>query len=214
MTIMTGKTGKTEEKASLASRAESVLFLHGEPIPRKKLASLLGTDPESLTAALGILRERYAAPGSGLSLLEHDGSVELATAAANAETVSAFVSAEREEGLGKASLETLAIVAYRGPVSRGEIDAVRGVNSSSALRNLLLRGLVDREPNPLDAREYRYAASFRLLELLGVSSVAELPDFETLSTDARLGSAIAFSEEIIPTDGMPDISADTGPSVS
>ncbi len=184
-----------EETAAVASRIESVLFLHGEPMKEETLAKLLGESGESVGAALGFLEERHDADGSGLALLRHDGAAALSTAPKNAGTVATFLSTEREESLGKATLETLAVVAYRAPVTRGDIDAIRGVNSSSALRNLLLRGLVDREPNPLDNREFRYAPSFRLLELLGISSLAELPDFATLSADARLSAAIETTDE-------------------
>lgn len=182
------------DKKTLASRIESVLFLHGEPMKKKKLAERVGGRMDALDAALSALRARYEDADAGLSLVEHDGAVELATSPENADVTEAFVAAEREESLGKATLETLSIIAYRGPVTRNEIDAIRGVNSSFALRNLLLRGLVDREPNPLDAREYRYTTSFRLLELLGISSLSELPEYESLSADARL-SAVAGEEE-------------------
>ena len=174
----------------LASRIESILFLHGEPMSKKHLAALLGADPVAVDGAVASIAKRHGVEASGLSLLEHDGSVELATVPRNAGTVAGFIAIEQEEGLGKATLETLAVVAYRGPVTRGEIDSIRGVNSASALRNLLLRGLIDREPNPIDTREFRYSVTFRLLEALGIASLSFLPDFETLSTDARLETVI------------------------
>lgn len=180
----------SKDDKTLASRIESVLFLNGEPMKKKKLAGSVGVDLSAVEEALSVLRGRYMHVDAGLSIIEYDGSVELVTASENANVTEAFVTSEREEGLGKATLETLSIIAYRGPVTRGEIDSIRGVNSASSLRNLLLRGLVDREPNPLDAREYRYVASFRLLEVLGVSSLSELPEYESLSVDSRLSTLV------------------------
>lgn len=187
---MTERETMKEEKKTLAARMESVLFLHGEPVKKQRLAEILGVDGEAVGEAVATLRKRHDSEDSGLTVLEHDDAVEIATAPGNATTVEAFVSAEREATLGKATLETLSVIAYRGPVTRAEIDSIRGVNSSFALRALLLRGLIGREQNPLDTREYRYTASFRLLELLGVSSVADLPDYDSLSVDERLKTAL------------------------
>lgn len=155
-------------------------------MPRVKLAKAAGISEKEVSVALEALRQRYADPSSGLAVIEKGKDVEIATKAENAETVGALLASDREDALGKATLEVLAIVAYRGPITRAEIDAIRGVNCSFALRNLLLRGLVDRQPNPLDAREYEYTPSFRLLETLGVSSLADLPEYESLSHDSRL----------------------------
>ena len=91
-----------------------------------------------------------------------------------------------QESLSKAALEVLAVIAYRGPIARAEIEAVRGVNCSVTVRNLLMRGLIDRYENADDSRGYLYSVSFPFLRELGLSSVAELPDYETLTHDERL----------------------------
>jgi len=170
----------------IASKVESLLFLHGEPLSVARLSKALSVSEAEIEAGLGELTARYALPESGLALIRNGKNVELATRSENAPEVEAMLVADREETLGKATMETLAVVAYRGPVSRASIDAIRGVNSSFALRNLLLRGLIDRKPNPLDAREFEYTPSFRLFELLGVGSSGELPEYEVLSHDPRL----------------------------
>jgi segregation and condensation protein B len=168
------------------SSVESLLFTNGEPLSVSRIAKLLESSETEIEAALTVLGERYLDPLSGLMLVRHGKSVEIATRAENAGPVEELIRTDREENLGKATLEVLAIVAYRGPVTRAKIDAIRGVNCSFALRTLLLRGLVDRHTNPLDNREYEYAPSFRLLELLGIGSLAELPGYADLSRDVRI----------------------------
>jgi len=87
-------------------------------------------------------------------------------------------------------LEVLSIVAYRGPISRMDVEAIRGVNCSFTLRSLLMRGLLERIDNPADNRSYLYKISFDFLKKMGVESVEKLPDFENLSKDDRIDSII------------------------
>jgi segregation and condensation protein B len=177
------KNMESEEKATIASKLESVLFLHGEPLSVPRLSEILSIDELAVEEAIETLSGRYVSPYSGIMLIRKGSSVELATAPKNVSVVESMLSADREETLGKASLETLSVIAYRGPVSRVAIDAIRGVNSSFSLRNLSLRGLVDRRPNPNDSREFEYVLSFRLLEALGLGSVDELPEYSALSRE-------------------------------
>ena len=84
---------------------------------------------------------------------------------------------ELSRDLGKAGLETLSIVLYRGPITRSGIDYIRGVNSTFILRNLLIRGLVEKIPNPNDQRSFLYRATFDLLSHLGIPRVEDLPEY-------------------------------------
>jgi DNA-binding MarR family transcriptional regulator len=93
--------------------------------------------------------------------------------------------------LSKAQLEVLAIISYRGPISRTEIEAIRGVNCSYTLRALLLRELIERDGNPENLRGYVYTLSNQFLLSLGVATQEELPDFQALSQDKRLTEVIA-----------------------
>ncbi|HWQ60138.1 MAG TPA: SMC-Scp complex subunit ScpB [Candidatus Fimivivens sp.] len=185
---------------SVASKIESLLFLHGEPISLERLAKALSVAADSIDEGLAMLSEKYAAPESGLALIRKGNDVELVTRPENASEVESMLVDDREETLGKATMETLAVVAYRAPVTRSSIDAIRGVNSSFSLRNLQLRGLIERRPNPLDAREYEYVPSFRLFELLGIGSSEELPEYAELSRDARL--PVHESTESAPETGV------------
>lgn len=166
---------------------EALLFISGEPVSSVRLMALLELDKSGLEREVAALRERYAAnPDSGLTLIEHDSKIELATKPAAAQLVESLTKSTLQESLSKAALEVLSIIAYRGPIARAEIEAIRGVNCSYTLRALLLRGLIERQGNPDDARGYVYRPSFAFLEHLGVARVEELPDFAGLSLDPRM----------------------------
>jgi segregation and condensation protein B len=90
---------------------------------------------------------------------------------------------ELTRDLGKAGLETLSIVLYQGPISRADIDYIRGVNSQFILRNLLIRGLVERVDNPADARSFLYQTTLQLLSHLGISKREDLPEFDKVRED-------------------------------
>lgn len=181
------------EPKKITSSIEAALFLHGEPIAVSKLVSTLGVSESDIASGIESLRGRYGDASSGLMLIEHEGNVAIVTKPEHASLVETLLANGQEETLGRAALEVLSIVAYRGPVSRAKIEAIRGVNCSFSLRNLLIRGFIDRKPNPADAREYEYTPSFELLEMLGMETITSLPEYETLSQDKRLASL----EEVI-----------------
>lgn len=175
------------DASSLVSALESLLFISGEPLSYVRLEKTLSASKDEIRTAAETLAERYRADAaSGLMILFEGEKVAMATKPENAAHVESLTKSALTENLSKASLEVLAIIAYRAPVTRSEIDAIRGVNCSFTLRNLLLRGLIEREGNPDDSRGYIYRPAFRFLEALGLSQTADLPDFETLSKDERL----------------------------
>ena len=181
-------------RKTILSELESLLFMSGEPVPFARLATVLGITEEQVSEVVASLALQYEERvDAGLKILVHDASVELVTKPANATLVESFIKNVREEGMSKAALEVLSIIAYRAPVSRAEIDAIRGVNCSFTLRNLLLRDLIAREGNPSDSRGYLYRPTFKFLEVLGIEQVSELPDYDTLSQDERLRMILSES---------------------
>lgn len=171
---------------------EALLFISGEPVLRARLRALLDLDEASFEKEVAALRERYAGnPESGLMLIEHDGKIELATKPSAGKLVESLTKSTLQESLSKAALEVLSIIAYRGPIARAEIEAIRGVNCSYTLRALLLRGLIERQGNPDDARGYLYRPAFAFLEHLGVARVQDLPDYVALSLDPRMNIVAA-----------------------
>lgn len=167
----------------------ALLFASGEPLSKKQLAGLLGIKDAELKVVLKSLADSLKM--SGTTLIETEGEVELRTAPEAASLVQKLRESELSRDLGKASLETLAVIAYKTGSTRGEVDWVRGVNSSTSLRNLLMRGLIEGREDPSDKRRIRYSLTTEALAHLGIASAEELPRAQELMT----GAATPVSEE-------------------
>ena len=161
---------------NLKSIIETILFARAEPTDLKTLAKITKHTGKEVMAALGELAHDYRE--RGFVLLEKDGMWQLASNSAHAGFVEELVKSEFTQELSRSGLETLAIIAYKGPISRIEIEYLRGVNSSFTVRNLLMRGLVERIENPKDARSYVYRVTFYFLKHFGITSMEQLPRFE------------------------------------
>jgi segregation and condensation protein B len=173
--------------AHLTSALESLLFIGGEPLSFARLEKILGLSEKEVALCVQVLGEKYAKDtGCGLMIIVKDHKAVLATKPENAKFVEALTKSSLQENLSKAALEVLAIVAYRSPITRAEIEAIRGVNCSFTVRNLLLRDLIERRGNPEDARGYVYFPTFRFLQHLGIRNTEALPDYEALARDERL----------------------------
>ena len=170
----------------LKSQIESLLFISNYPLSYKKLGELTEKKADEVKLAVEELAQEYAArTDSGILLIKIDDKVQLATSAENSKQVKDFIKDETTGELTRASLETLTIIAYRGPVTRAEIEQIRGVNCAIILRNLLMRGLVEERMNK-EKMETRYIASFDFLKYLGISEASQLPDFDKLNNADRL----------------------------
>ncbi|MEK7505150.1 MAG: SMC-Scp complex subunit ScpB [Patescibacteria group bacterium] len=163
---------------NLEAQIEAILFWKAEPVSVKTLAQILGKNEVEIGEALNNLET--ALVGRGLRLVRKDDEVMLGTAPEVGELIEKLTREELSRDIGKAGLETLAVIIYQGPVSRAQIDYVRGVNSSFIVRHLLVRGLVEKVPNPEDARSFLYRPTFDLLSHLGISKLEEAPDYEVV----------------------------------
>lgn len=170
-----------ETMSTLTGKVQAFLFVEGGPIALRKLARLVGCGAEELTAALDQLSARLE--GSGVSLVRTDREVALAVSPTHTEAIKESVEKEQGRDIGDAGLETIAIILYRGPSTRADIDYIRGVNTSTTLRTLLVRGLVMRENNPADGREYLYRPTTELLAHLGVSDARAIPNYDEIRTE-------------------------------
>jgi len=162
----------------LLAYLEAILFVAAGPVTVNQLAEALGQSAEEIQSGLKELSERYAFTG-GLSLQWHAGKVQLTTAPRLAAIVEKYLGLEAQSRLSKAALETLAIVAYRQPITRPGIDAIRGVSSDSVLRSLLSKGLIQeagRSEGP--GRPILFETTSEFLQHFGISSIDELPPFE------------------------------------
>src|SRR5512140_1628561 len=157
---------------------EALLFIHGEPLSLDKIATLMKLDREQTAGLVAEYEKKLAGADRGLAVVSSHDRIQLVTKPSFGNLIETFVKAELSEDLTRASLETLAIIAYFGPSSRMRIDYQRGVNSQFILRSLLLRGLVDRYPDPRHMNSYLYIPSFDMLKFIGVSKQAELPNYE------------------------------------
>ena len=184
------------EKKMLGAALESVLFVSGEPVSFAKLAKVCEVSQEEVRAALDELSAEHVARQGGISVVCDAKSAQLVTNPASAAYVEKLVTGELQEGLSQAALEVLAIVAYRGPISKPQIEAIRGVNCSYTLRNLMMRGLIERAANPQDGRGYAYAVSLELLKKLGVDRIEKMPEYAILSKDERLEQIIQSSSQV------------------
>ncbi len=176
--------------SDLVKKVEAILFYKSEPVSVRELAKLSDAAEPEIDRALEELKSLYADRGitlmqEGLPPARAGGAQAgdrymFATAPSVADFIKKLVQEEYTKDLGKAGLETLAVVLYRGPVARTDIDHIRGVNSSFILRALVMRGLVERLPNERDSRSFLYRPSFDLLRHLGVANVKDLPEFESV----------------------------------
>lgn len=172
------------------SAIESILFMSGEPLSVARLVTVLEISEEEVLRGLEGLMKKYEAPAGGLSLVRKDDQVQLVTKSENAPFIENFTKSAMQESLSKPALEVLSVIAYRGPIARSEIEAIRGVNCNVTLRNLMMRELIERKENEDDARGYLYSISFQFLKELGLQSAADLPDYESLMHDDRLVSVL------------------------
>lgn len=175
----------------LANTIEAILFYQAEPMTVKRLSTLLKRSEGEVRDALRVLEERLLP--TGLRLLSLTDEVVLGTAPEASAFIEAITKEELSKDLSKASLETLAIVLYKGPITRAEIDYIRGVNSTFILRNLLVRGLVEKVDNPHDQRSFLYRPTFQLLEFMGVANTESLPEYEATMT--ALAQFVSVKEE-------------------
>lgn len=158
---------------SLGIKIEALLFALGKPLSKADLAKKLHTTPEEITASINA-----RSFDGGVVIVDDGEMLELRAAPEAAELIEEVRKEEFSRDIGRAGLEALSAIIYRGPLTRAEIDFIRGVNSSQTLRTLLMRGLVRKVPNPKDERSVLYEPTTELLSHLGVTALADVPDFK------------------------------------
>lgn len=153
---------------------ESLLFVAGEPVPVGQLARALELPADTIEAALSDLEHLYRQ--RGIRVQRHGDQVQLVSAPESAQAVARFLGVQANSRLSPAALEVLAIIAYRQPITRAQVDAIRGVDSSGTIRALLTRDLIN-EAGRLDTvgRPILYATTPSFLQTFGLASLAELP---------------------------------------
>jgi segregation and condensation protein B len=159
----------------LESKIEGLLFYKGEDVQVKKLAELLKVGEQEIETSLIKLNESLT--GRGLVLVRKEDRVVLGITSELSPLIESIRKDEITKELSKASLDTLSIVLYKNEVTRSEVDYIRGVNSSFILRNLLVRGLIERIMDPKDTRRALYRPTFDTLSFMGITSLDQLPNY-------------------------------------
>jgi segregation and condensation protein B len=173
---MSAENEEAPEGPGLRASLEAILLVADEPVPVVVLAQVLERPRNEVTAQLNDLAEDYKNQGRGFDLREIAGGWRFYTREDCAPLVERFVSDGQEVRLTQAALETLAVVAYRQPVSRARVSAVRGVNCDSVMRTLVLRGLVEETGTDAETGAILYRTTGYFLERLGLASLEDLPD--------------------------------------
>ncbi len=187
-------TSAPDDAPSLSMVLESVLFVASEPVTPAQLARSLQVSEAEIDAELAALAEHYRSSGRGLRLQLLNGKVQLVTAPAVATYVEAFLNLDATSRLSGPALETLAVVAYRQPVTRAQVEAIRGVDCASVLRSLVQRGLVS-EVGRLESagRPILYGVTEMFMQHFGLSDLKDLPPLEESEAD-RLWAASLLAE--------------------
>lgn len=162
---------------------EAILFARGEPVSYKELAKIFDIPEAEIKHSLTTLQNDLQ--GRGVTIVKSETHAEMRTASGAQEILESIRKEELSGGVGKAALETLAILLYKGPSTRSEIEHIRGVNAGAAVRTLLMRGLITRIPNPKDQRSYLYKPTTEALAHLGVSEVQDLPQYKELTQELK-----------------------------
>jgi len=169
-----------KDLSNLDKNIEAILFHKAEAVKIIELAKILEAPEDDIRKALDNLEENLK--GRGVTLIKNTDAVMLGTTPETAIIIEKIIKEELDKDLGKAGLEILSIVLYHGPIKRSEIDYIRGVNSSYILRNMVMRGLIERISVP-ESRSFVYKPTFELLAYLGVSGVEELPEYNLINTE-------------------------------
>lgn len=167
----------------LSTKIEAMLFVAGEPVTTSQLATALDVAPSVIERGLNELDASLLT--RGLRLQRHAGRVQLTTAPQFAELIERFMGLEATSHLSRAALETLAIIAYQQPVTRPQIDSIRGVNSDSMMKSLLHKGLIlesGRADGP--GRPILYSTTPEFLQHFGLNSILEMPALAKPEEDA------------------------------
>ncbi len=164
---------------SLANQLESILFVASKPLSVKRMAKVLNCSDDAIISELQTLFEKYAAANSGIVLLNNNDEWQMVSNPENRGVAENFVKAEISGELTRPQLETLTVVAYCGPITKPELDQLRGVNCALILRNLMIRGLV-KESDDSSELLPKYEVTMDFVRHLGLQTVQELPDFNEL----------------------------------
>lgn len=180
----------------LKSKIETLLLIAAKPMAVKQLADLTGNTAQEVEAVADELVEKYKNEKSGIQIIKNELKYQLVSSPENSKLVQEFLKDETTGELSRPSLEALTIIAYRGPISKIDLDRIRGVNCSLIVRNLMIRGLIEVKNDKKDKEAY-YSVSLDFIRFLGINDIKELPDYERLHQNDTIDRMLAGSENAI-----------------
>jgi segregation and condensation protein B len=194
--------------SEIKSKIESLLFIASKPLSSGKIADLIKEDKNKTKEAIDKLIQEYKERSGGIVIVKNLMSYQMMTSPENSQVVKDFSKSEFSGELTQPALETLTIIAYRGPIARPELEQIRGVNCGLIIKNLTIRGLIEidkgknikkvyegNSKNLIDEELY-YNVTIDFLKFLGISSIDELPDYKNLNSDEILEMADHESKEV------------------
>ena len=167
----------------LPQQLEAILFFKGQPMSLDVLAKVVGADKAEARDALEVLDMNLQK--RGIILTHHENKYMLRTHPDVAGVIESLHDQELQAPLSSAASETFAIIAYMQPITKAEVDHIRGVNSQYSLRHLLIRGLIQKKQNPEDKRRPHYYITLDALGVMGVSSLSQLPEYESVTAELQ-----------------------------
>ncbi|MCD6441957.1 SMC-Scp complex subunit ScpB [bacterium] len=173
----------------LKSNIESLLFIANRPMDKKEIAKNVGRKVKDLEEIFNELIQEYKDENRGINIINNGQSLQMVTNPQNSGYVQKFLKTEVCQELTPASLETLSIIAYRGPLTKRDLEKIRGINCSIILRHLLIKGLITEkvvnkkqaDDEQIDSDNNIYSVSLEFIKHLGINDVQELPDYERLN---------------------------------
>ncbi|MDA1038498.1 MAG: SMC-Scp complex subunit ScpB [bacterium] len=178
----------------ITGKIEGILFAVAKPMSPKRLAKTLDVSEEIVHEAIEELKQIRNNEISGIHVMDHEGGITLVTNPGQADLLATFVKEDLAGELTRPSLETLTIIAYRGPMTKPEIEQIRGVNCSLILRNLLMRDMV-LEKMDNEKLQMVYLVSQNFLQHLGMKSVSELPSYQSFANNEEIDRLITEMQE-------------------
>lgn len=169
----------------ITNKLEAILLIAARPLGVKRLMSAVKADKSTVNNGLFKLQKFYADGKRGMRLIKSGNNWQLVTAPEYGQLVGMFIKEEVSGELTRPSLEALTIISYRGPISKAELEQIRGVNCSLIIRNLLIRGFIEEVPSKNNLTPV-FQVTVDFLKYLGVNRVSELPDYDKLNKHVAL----------------------------
>ena len=179
---------------SINSQIETILFVASKPLSFKKIAKVLQVEETIVQESLGALGLKYNNEESGIKLVQNNEEWQMVSNPDNREAAENFLKAEVSGELTRPQLETLTVISYCGPITRPELDQIRGVNCSLIVRNLMMRGLV-KETDDVTNLLPKYEVTMDYLRHLGLNNLNELPDYDKLHNHQHITNVLLQSTD-------------------